>query len=512
VTKYGTREATIDIPGTKEAIGTIIDHLPDATILIHRDGRMVMVNEQTCELFGYSYDELVGESIDILVPEGLRTVHTTHRARYVEQPVHRPMGEGLELRAQRKGGSLFPVAVSLSTLGEGDEMHVLCSVRDLTASRKLERQLWAAQRMEAVGRLAGGVAHDFNNLLTVIQTYASFLQESLQDMPSLRQDAELILEASERGAALTQQLLAFGQRQVQDLEVMNLNDTIRSVQRMLRRTLGDDIELDVSLDANLFQVRADAGQIEQVILNLVLNARDAMPSGGTIEIETKNVRLETPLARTGTTDLPLGTYAVITVSDTGIGMDAETQARVFEPFFSTKPREEGAGLGLSTAAGIIQQSAGEIELESAPGDGTCVRVYLPAVDAVEDRGAEPPGPPTIMVVEDDAIVRSAVVRVLKANDFEVLEAASGAEALARFEKDDPQLDLLLTDVVMPNMSGRELADHLTETRPETLVLFMSGYTDEILGSGNVLDEGTQLIQKPFSPPDLLARVREMLAL
>ena len=386
-------------------------------------------------------------------------------------------------------------------------------------SRTLEAQLLQSQKLEAVGRLAGGIAHDFNNILTAIGGFADLLLADMgADDPRCR-DLEEIHLATQRAASLTQQLLAFSRRQVLQPKVINLNVLVPDIEKMLRRLIGEDILFATVLHPRLGNVRADPGQLEQVIVNLAVNARDAMPTGGRLTLETRNVELDESFAADRPGLIP-GHYVMLAVTDTGVGMDEETKSRIFEPFFTTKVRGKGTGLGLATVYGIVQQTGGHIQAYSEPSTGTTMRVYLPRVDepvdAVERAGERPSevvgGTETILLVEDEAPVRAVTRQLLERNGYRVLEAADGPTALALVDGDagGAQVDLLLTDVIMPGMSGRELARRLQSLRPSLRVLFMSGYTDDAVVHHGMLERGLAYLEKPFRPPALLRKVREVL--
>jgi PAS domain S-box-containing protein len=386
------------------------------------------------------------------------------------------------------------------------------NVRLFERERQRDEQLRQAQKMEAMGRLAGGVAHDFNNLLTAIIGYGQLIQAKLEPASALRGDVTEIIKAGQRAAALTGQLLAFSRKQVIQPKVIDLNAVIADVQNLLGRLIGEDIDLIAQADGELGRIKADPGQIEQVVINLAINARDAMPGGGTLSIETRNFSLTKDGA-----DLPAGDYCMLAVSDTGCGMDRQTLSHIFEPFFTTKEQGKGTGLGLSTVYGIISQSGGHIEVESEPGRGTTFRVYLPRVAAADEdaRGGQTTGEAaaitgTILLVEDEAVVRQLVRSILQMNGFHVIEATNGVEALTTAQQHDGPIDLLLTDIVMPRMGGRDLAEHMRQLRPTTKAVFMSGYTDDAIVHHGVLDAGLAFIQKPFTPAALIRKVREML--
>jgi signal transduction histidine kinase/DNA-binding NarL/FixJ family response regulator len=386
---------------------------------------------------------------------------------------------------------------------------------DVTERESLEQQMRAAQRMEAVGRLAGGVAHDFNNLLTVIQSYVGFLLEQLPANEAAHEDAKTIGDAATRAAQLTSQLLAFSRQQPRELVVLNVNETLGELDKMLRRVIGEDVELVTRLCPALVSVEADRTQIEQIVMNLAVNARDAMPSGGKLTIETANVDLE-GARDAGGKPVPRGRYAMLAVSDTGVGMAEELLRNIFEPFFTTKDKGRGTGLGLSTVHGIVEQSGGYVSVYSEVGVGTAFKIYLPSTDALPTRATPSRhtrivgGKERILVAEDEELVRKAAVRILGRAGYEVIEATHGAAALAIAEREECTIHLLLTDIVMPTMSGRDLVDRIRVTHPEMKVIFMSGYTDNAIVHHGVLEEGTAFVQKPFTPETLLLKIRDVL--
>ena len=388
---------------------------------------------------------------------------------------------------------------------------------DTTERQELEAQFLQAQKMEAVGRLAGGIAHDFNNLLTVINSYSSLALGSLRREDPLYEDMTEIKGASERAARLTRQLLAFSRKQVMRPQPLDLSRLTREMERMLQRLIGEDVTLELALASDVGIISADPGQVEQVIMNLVVNARDAMPNGGHLSIETSNVDFSSELSMTKL-GRPAGQYVVLSVSDTGTGMSAETQANLFEPFFTTKGPGRGTGLGLSTVYGIVKQSGGDIHVRSEPGRGSSFRIYFPRIETEEPgeqrRAARPgkalTGAETILLVEDDDSLRHLTARILRDAGYNVLDTRAATEAVLTGTHHEGNIDLLLTDVVMPEMNGRTVAELLTRQRPEINVLFMSGYTDDDVVRRGVLATGAVFLQKPFAPEDLLLQVRTVL--
>jgi PAS domain S-box-containing protein len=487
----------------------IYDHLPHATFVWkHGDDGFTLVdfNETARAMTSGKVAELLGSG-------------TTEREFGVPH-----LAEDL-LRCAKEGGvthrevdCLLPGAKQhrmVLTYGFIPPDMVLLHAEDFSELRRTEEQLVAAQRLEAVGRLAGGVAHDFNNMLSVILAHAEFLKEELHTSDPMWEDVEEIHEAGKRAAALTRQLLAFSRKQVLEPQVTNLNNVIEGIEGMLRRLLGEDISIEVKPAADLGNVMADPGQIEQVVMNLAVNARDAMPGGGKLTIDTCNVDLDEEYAVEHVSVAP-GQYVRLSVSDNGTGMSSDVLKQIFEPFFTTKEKGKGTGLGLSTVYGIVKQSGGNIWTYSEPGLGTSFKIYLPRVDApaIDHKRSQPAigatGHETILVVEDEDSVRRATERILRMAGYRVLTAANGGEALLLCEKEHDQIDLLLTDVVMPRMSGGELADRLKELCPELKVLFTSGYTDDAILHHGVLESGTRFIGKPFSVASITTKVREVL--
>ena len=419
---------------------------------------------------------------------------------------------------KRKDGTLYTQDGSISAVRDaaGAITSYVAVGRDITATLKLESQFLHAQKMEAVGRLAGGVAHDFNNILSVILSYAEMIGDGLKPDEPLAADMEEIKKAALRGAALTRQLLAFSRQQVLEPKVLRLDRIISGMEKMLRRLLGSDIELTLLPKSDLWNVRADAGRVEQILMNLAVNARDAMPVGGMLTIRTENVELDDDYARTHS-EVRAGAYVQLAVTDTGVGMDQETLTRLFEPFFTTKELGKGTGLGLATVFGIVKQSAGHISVRSEPGQGTTFKIFFPrifdAAEMLEEDGiaAEPAnGHETILLVEDDDQVRTVAAETLRRQGFVVLMASNGGEALLICEQHPARIDLLLTDLVLPRMSGRQLAERLAPLRPAMSVMFMSGYTDDVVLQHGLQSSAVTFLQKPITPASLIKKVRQVL--
>ena len=495
----------------------LLESASQAILSIDQAGRIVLANQRTEQIFGYNRDEMLGARIEILLPESKRAAHSRQRDQFFAQPRERPMGIGLELTGRRKDGSEFPVEVGLSYVETDDGVFAIAFVNDISTRKGLEEQLLQAQKMEAVGRLAGGVAHDFNNMLTVIEGYNRMILDELSPLDPLRGCAEEVLKAADRAAALTNQLLAFSRRQVMQLCVMSVNTVIERTQKMLRRLIGEDIEVHVNLGADVWNIKADPSHLDQALVNLAVNARDAMPTGGLIMIETANVRLDETYAKTHPGVVP-GEFVMIAVSDTGHGMDAETRRRIFEPFFTTKEIGKGTGLGLATVYGIVKQAGGDIWVYSEQGKGTTFKLYFPKVTeaAAETAsgapGAQPTGNETILLVEDEIAVRELTAKVLQRLGYTALVAADGEQAIEIARSFAGPISLLLTDVVMPNMSGRQVADALAGTRPGLKVLYLSGYTDNTVVHHGVLESGVNFLPKPFTREVLAKKIRETLSL
>ena len=475
-------------------------------------GTVTDINSAQWKMFGYDSKEEF-----LKLPASAHYQDPNERERFSELRERGPVKHHL-LQFKRKDGALLWGSVSSVTqVAEDGTIQFINVVEDITKEKKLEAQLRQAQKMEAVGRLAGGVAHDFNNLLMSIMGHADLALMSLAEDDPLRRNLEEIKGGGKRAAALTRQLLAFSRRQILQPVVLDLNALITGFVKMLERLIGEDVELETVLASGLRRVEADPGQMEQVIMNLVINARDAMPGGGKLTIETVNVDLDEDYVREHDAGLQPGPYVMLGVSDAGTGMDEETRSLIFEPFFTTKEEGEGTGLGLSTVYGIVKQSGGYIWVYSEPGQGTTFKIYLPAVEGEavsrEKEEISPErltGSETILIVEDDDKVRNLVCEILEPQGYSILEAENGIEALRVSEEHGDQIHLMIADVIMPKMGGRELAERLRPLRPDMKVIYMSGYTDNAILHHGVLSPGIEFLQKPISSEALKRKVREVL--
>jgi PAS domain S-box-containing protein len=620
---------------------SLLEAAPDAIVVVDAQGRIRLVNRQVEELFDYSRAELIGQQVEILVPDAARSMHPQHRSGYMGDPRTRPMGAGLQLSGRCKDGSEFPVDISLSAIETAEGLLVSASIRDVTDLRRaearsrlaaivdssddaiigetldgtitswnpaaerlygwsaleaigkdiaiiypprangehaeilakirkgdrvealetvrmardrtlmdhvvsmsavrdeegtiigvassgrditdyvaaarqrerLERELQQAQRLESVGQLAGGVAHDFNNLIAVILNYATFVADELADRPALRNDVEEIRRAAERAATLTRQLLIFSRREVARPEILDVNSVVTEMRKLLQRTIGEHIELVTTAAPDLWPVLADRGQIEQVIMNLAVNARDAMPQGGKLIIETQNAELDEDFVSTHV-DLATGRYVRLSIADTGHGMTTEIADRAFEPFFTTKPKGKGTGLGLATVYGIVSEAHGKVALYSEPGRGTTASVLLPIAESAaamaepsQTTGEKVGNGEGILLVEDEGAVRAAARRILSTNGYRVFESASPTDAVDLSADSSRKIDLILTDVVMPEMSGMDLVVRLHSVRPDVPVLYMSGYPQDVIAHQGLITGNVHLLEKPFTRKDLLRAVR-----
>jgi two-component system cell cycle sensor histidine kinase/response regulator CckA len=520
----------------ESSLQALLEAAPDAFVGVGDDGRIMLSNTQAELLFGLTRNGLIGRSVDDLLSPSLPDDPTPHEPATDESPAEllTPGAPATPTLAQRIDGSTVPVEVSMSVLPTEDGRMRCAVIRDITdriraedrfrqmraeAERaRMDAQLQRTQRLEGLGQLAGGVAHDFNNLIAVIANYATFIAEEAADagLPQIAGDAEQITKAAQRGADLTHQLLAFARREVVRPRPLDLNDVVTDIEQMLRRSIGEHITLAVRLAGDLPSVTADPGQLDQVLVNLAVNARDAMPRGGELTIETEQLDVDPDYAA-GRPHLRPGRYVRMRVSDTGTGMPPEVIERAFEPFYTTKPAGKGTGLGLATVYGIITAAGGDLNVYSEAGMGTTFTILLPTTDAAP---VEPEAPAealgddyrrgTILAVEDEPALRDVLHRILSGAGHHVLIAPDGPAALEIAGEYEGEIDMLLTDVVMPHMLGKDLAERFVRARPGSAVLFMSGYARPVLASQGTLDPDVVLVEKPFSKNQLLTAVRHAL--
>jgi two-component system, cell cycle sensor histidine kinase and response regulator CckA len=501
--RWQRRRAELGMRESQDRLRQIFDHVSDSLFIADASGTIIDANPAACALSGRPLESLRSLKMSEVLPENSleRGMDVTTGAQRRESDLFR-----------RHDGKVLDVRSAAFAPGV-----LVYTVRDLTRQRELEDQLGQAQKMEAVGQLAGGVAHDFNNLLTVIMSYSSMLLSDAGTNQELRGDIQEISDAAGRAAALTRQLLAFSRKQVLQMRPVNVNAVVTDVEKMLRRLIGEDISLTTNLDADLAMINADPGQLEQVLINLAVNARDAMPGGGALTITTDNAELFEEHGERHLGASP-GKYIMIAVTDTGTGMTKEVQQRLFEPFYTTKGVGKGTGLGLATVHGIVKQSGGDIYVYSELEHGTTFKVYFPRLTKVADvmattsehRMTTPRGSETILLAEDDESLRTLGARVLGALGYKVLVARTGKEALQIVADHTGAIDLIATDVVMPEMNGSQLVEKVLEARPGIRVLFMSGYTDDEVMRRGVINGQTAFLQKPFTPDLLAYKVREVL--
>ncbi|MBI4831684.1 MAG: response regulator, partial [Candidatus Lindowbacteria bacterium] len=507
---------------TSQQLSVMLESLPVACFISEADGNYgaIYVTENIKNITSFLPEDFTSKSsfwADRIHPEDAPVIFEGLK-KLSEKRYHEH-----QYRWQVADGSYkwFYESLRLIESPEGKH-HCVGMMQDITERKKaenemaaLEEQFWQAQKMEAIARLTGGIAHDFNNLLTVIIGYCQLCLMELRDSDPLRENIEEMGKAANRAANLTRQLLAFSRRQVMEMSILNLNELLADLDKMLCRVIGEDVELAIMPASDLGTVKADPGQIEQVILNLVVNARDAMPCGGKLTIGTANVELDEIYARNHSGAKP-GSYVMLSVSDTGAGMDQETKEKIFEPFFTTKEKGKGTGLGLATVHGIVKQSGGDIWVYSEPTKGTTFKIYLPRVDEEpayadeKESGEFARGNETVLLVEDEEGVRKLVMLILQTQGYNVLEAAHAGDALFACEQHTGPIHLVLTDVVMPEMSGPELAKRLSQIRPDMKVIYMSGYTDDAIVHHGVLQKEMDYIQKPYTVEKLTRKIRQVL--
>jgi len=494
----------------------LFEAAPDAMVAVDAQGRIVLANAQAERLFGYPRQELLDQPVELLVPDAAQEIHPAHRARYRADPRPRLMGASLDVAARRKDGTEFRAEISLSTVETGEGLLTSAAVRDITerveALADLESRLHQSQRLESLGQIAGGVAHDFNNLLSVIGNYASFIEEEISAVrgaddsrrwDATHQDVQQIQRATERATVLTRQLLAFGRRNEAGVRLLSLNTVVTDLEQLLRRSLGEHIELVTSLAPDLWQILADPGQIEQLLVSLAINARDAMPAGGTLRIDTANDGVDEHAARHPGTGRRH--HVRLRIGSTPVGAAEEPDV---EPVAAIG---EAAGLRLATAYRIVAEAEGHARLDPEPDRGSAFTALLPAAgQTAAGNDQVPAGGEAILVVEDDEAMREVVRRVLSSGGYQVIAAGSGAEALELVGGHAAEIHLLLTDVIMPQMLGRVVADRIRALRPAIRVLYMSGYSRSALDAQKALRPRATLLEKPLSPAELLRTVRAIL--
>jgi PAS domain S-box-containing protein len=499
----------------EELFRLISENAVDMIAVVDADGRQLYNSPAYERILGYSPEELKGTS-------SFAQIHPDDLPRVQEAASEAKIGgvaRSIEYRMRHKDGTWRILESTASTVrnNKGEIEKLVIVNRDVSERKHLEEQFRQAQKMEAVGRLSGGIAHDFNNLLGVIIGYAEYLQEQLEKTHVLRGSVDEIFKAGKRAASLTGQLQAFSRQQVLDPKVLDLNATVTDMEKLLRRVIGEDIELTTELDGGLGRLKADQSQLEQIIMNLAVNARDAMPKGGKLIVQTGNIVMDEVFVRRHPYPVEPGPYVCLTVADTGTGMDAQTKAKAFDPFFTTKEKGKGTGLGLSTVYGVVKQSGGYIDIHSSPGEGTTFKIYLPRVcEAVRvekcsgESAGSFKGNETILLAEDETSLRNLTRNTLQGCGYTVLEAKDGTEALKISRNHDEPIDLLLTDVVMPEMGGLALAQELSRERPAMKVVYMSGYTGRTFGAQGPIEPGSFFLMKPFTRDGLTQKIREAL--
>ena len=515
---FDLRGAIEEIDQSREKYRAVLEGSPNVVVAVDAEGRVAYANPQVLATFGHDPEALIGEPVERLLPDRLANAHGAHRDAYSRAPESRAMGIGLDLVGRRADGSEFPVEVGLSPIQTREGLLTFATVVDISARKLIEGQLRQSQKMEVVGQLAGGIAHDINNVLLAIVGYAELLNTRLGDDSEAREHLAGIERATDRATTLIRQLLAFSRRQVLRPEAMDLNAVVKGVELILDRLIGDAITVSLDLDPSLPPVLADPNQIELVIVNLAVNARDAMPHGGILTIETASVEVGPEYGPAHGANVPPGWYSQLSVADTGAGMDPTIRERIFEPFFTTKAAGHGTGLGLSTVFGIVKQSGGYIWVYSEPGLGTTFKVYLP--QTTQQSAPSPPEKPaapailrpaSILLVEDDDEVRNLVEKILTTAGHAVISTANPEEALRLAGREGVALDVILSDVIMPGMTGPALVKQLAARLGPLPTIFMSGYSGEAINQHGALDPAIELLEKPFTPAMLLGRIASLLA-
>jgi hypothetical protein len=498
----------------------LLEAAPDAMVVVDQAGDIVLLNLQAERQFGYQRDELVSQPVTNIIPKGFAERLIADDLRSAADAMAQQIGAGIELVGLRKDGTQFPIEIMLSPLESADGILVTAAIRNISGRKEAEGQLLQAQKLESIGRLAGGIAHDFNNMLFVIHGYAELLTEDLSPANRVRLEPDrallsvnAITNAADRAATLTAQLLAFSRQQVIRPQVLSLNAAIDDLEPMIRQLIGENVRLVVSLDVDGGCIRGDPGQLDQVLVNLVVNARDAMPDGGTVTIETQNILVDEPYA-VSHFDVQPGPYLLLSVTDTGVGMDRATRDHLFEPFFTTKQPGKGTGLGLATTYGIVRQAGGSIWVYSELGIGSSFKLFFPRVDAAVSTSvpeivpAPASGTGTLLVVEDERAVREMTDLMLTRSGYNVVGVADGAEAMVALEKLEGTIEVLITDVIMPGMSGLELAEWTMDRYPNVGVVLLSGYTAGTLDLERVTAQGAVFVPKPVTSGHLLSAVQQ----
>jgi two-component system, cell cycle sensor histidine kinase and response regulator CckA len=501
---------------SQERLHGIIASAMDAIITVDEKQQVVVFNGAAEEIFGCTAADAIGKSIDRFIPESLREIHRQHVLGFGQTGVtSRSMHAPRTVAAIRSNGEEFPIEASISRVRTSSENLYTVILRDVSVRKRIEDQLRHAQKMEAVGQLAGGIAHEFNNYLAIIMGYTELLERETMGNDSLRMSLSEIKDASQKVASLTRQLLAFSRKQVIELREVDLNSAVWETHKLLRRLIPVTIDLIPKLQDDVGKVKADPAQVQQILINLVLNARDSLPDGGKIFIETEEVELD-PEYASRHLDVQPGRYVMLSVADTGIGMDNETLSRIFEPFFTTKEEGKGTGLGLATTYGIVKQSGGHLTVASVPGKGSTFRIYLPKLS---DSGAIPqpskaqfnqPRRETVLVVEDESALRKLMTKVFERAGFQVVEAKDGEQAVEICKSWAEPLDMVVSDLAMPKLNGLQLKEAVSGLCPAAKFLLISGYAEDVVEDPAILRKDTNFLEKPFLPDELILKVREIL--